>query len=195
MDLSLTDGAEGLSAAASRAFARERVAPQAAAIDESGAFPRELVTRGGGARTDGRHDREGVGGAGRDYVSYALAIEEMARASADGRRDCRGQQLARRRAARRVRLGRRRSRRGCGGSRPATRSARSRCRRSTPGSDAANQQTVARLDDRGYVLNGRKVWVANAEAADLAIVFAATQPGHARARRQRVPRADGQRPA
>ena len=45
------------------------------------------------------------------------------------------------------------------------------------GSDAANQQTVARLDDRGYVLNGRKVWVANAEAADLVIVFAATQPG------------------
>jgi butyryl-CoA dehydrogenase len=45
------------------------------------------------------------------------------------------------------------------------------------GSDAANQQTVARPDDGGYVLNGRKVWVANAEAAELAIVFAATQPG------------------
>ena len=44
------------------------------------------------------------------------------------------------------------------------------------GSDAANQQTIAHLDDRGYVLNGRKVWVANAEVADLAIVFAATQP-------------------
>jgi butyryl-CoA dehydrogenase len=36
---------------------------------------------------------------------------------------------------------------------------------------------VARLDERGYVINGRKVWVANAEAADLLIVFAATQPG------------------
>ena len=45
------------------------------------------------------------------------------------------------------------------------------------GSDAANQQTVARLDDRGYVINGRKVWVANAEVADVVIVFAATQPG------------------
>jgi butyryl-CoA dehydrogenase len=45
------------------------------------------------------------------------------------------------------------------------------------GSDAANQQTAARLDDGGYVLNGRKVWVANADAADVAIVFAATQPG------------------
>jgi butyryl-CoA dehydrogenase len=48
------------------------------------------------------------------------------------------------------------------------------------GTDAANQQTVARLvpdADRGYTITGRKVWVANAEAADLAIVFAATQPG------------------
>jgi len=33
------------------------------------------------------------------------------------------------------------------------------------------------VDDSGYVLNGRKVWVANATAADVAIVFAATQPG------------------
>src|SRR4029079_8891921 len=33
------------------------------------------------------------------------------------------------------------------------------------GSDAGNQQTVARFDSGEYVLNGRKVWVANAEAA------------------------------
>jgi butyryl-CoA dehydrogenase len=45
------------------------------------------------------------------------------------------------------------------------------------GSDAANQQTVARLDEHGYTINGRKVWVANAEAADVVVVFAATQPG------------------
>jgi butyryl-CoA dehydrogenase len=45
------------------------------------------------------------------------------------------------------------------------------------GSDAGNQQTSARLDDQGYVLSGRKVWVANAEVADVAIVFATTQPG------------------
>jgi butyryl-CoA dehydrogenase len=44
------------------------------------------------------------------------------------------------------------------------------------GSDAANQQTVARVDDCGYVLTGRKVWVANGEVAQIAIVFAAMQP-------------------
>jgi butyryl-CoA dehydrogenase len=42
------------------------------------------------------------------------------------------------------------------------------------GSDAANQQTTARPDGTGYVLSGGKVWVANAEAADVAIVFAST---------------------
>ena len=41
----------------------------------------------------------------------------------------------------------------------------------------ANQQTIAHLRERGYVINGRKVWVANAEVADVAIVFAGTQPG------------------
>jgi len=39
------------------------------------------------------------------------------------------------------------------------------------------QRPLARLDERGYAISGRKVWVANAEAADLLIVFAATQPG------------------
>jgi butyryl-CoA dehydrogenase len=45
------------------------------------------------------------------------------------------------------------------------------------GSDAANQQTIARLDENGYVISGRKVWVANAAAADVVVLFAATQPG------------------
>jgi butyryl-CoA dehydrogenase len=44
------------------------------------------------------------------------------------------------------------------------------------GTDAANQQTRVAFDGIEYRLSGRKVWVANAEVADLAIVFAATQP-------------------
>ena len=45
------------------------------------------------------------------------------------------------------------------------------------GTDAANQETVAIAEGAGWRLSGRKVWVANAAAADLGIVFAATQPG------------------
>src|SRR5206468_3105550 len=45
------------------------------------------------------------------------------------------------------------------------------------GTDAANQQTKAIHTGRGYHLSGRKVWVANADAASVAVVFACTRPG------------------
>jgi alkylation response protein AidB-like acyl-CoA dehydrogenase len=158
------------------ALARETVAPAAAGIDEQGTFPRELV------KALAAHGLLGVtiprewGGAGRDYVSYALGLEAVARASAvvsviasvnnslvaepiaafgsDAQKQTWLRRLATGDALGSFALSEEQA-----------------------GSDAANQQTAARLDDSGYVLNGRKVWVANAEAADVAIVFAATQPG------------------
>jgi butyryl-CoA dehydrogenase len=45
------------------------------------------------------------------------------------------------------------------------------------GTDAANQKTRAVKDGDGYRITGRKVWVANADAAAVAIVFASTRPG------------------
>ena len=159
-----------------RAFARERVAPRAAAIDQTAAFPRDLVAEAAaigllGVTIDAAH-----GGAGRDYVTYAGAIEAVASASATlaviltvnnslvaeplaefgspHQQDLWLERLARGRAVGAFALS-----------------------EAGAGSDAANQQTIAHLDDRGYVLNGHKVWVANAEVADVAIVFAGTQPG------------------
>src|SRR5205807_805853 len=41
----------------------------------------------------------------------------------------------------------------------------------------ANQQTRAVKTTTGYRLTGRKVWVANADAASVAVVFACTRPG------------------
>ena len=69
-------------------------------------------------------------------------------------------------------------RRGCGGWRAGEAIGAFALSEPYAGSDAANQQTTARRTIGGYVINGRKVWVANAEAAEVAIVFAATQPGH-----------------
>src|SRR5262249_5902977 len=43
--------------------------------------------------------------------------------------------------------------------------------------DAANQATRAVKTNRAYRLTGRKVWVANAEAASVCVVFACTRPG------------------
>ena len=157
-------------------FARDRIAPRAAAIDEQGTFPKDLVIELAQFGLMGVTIGSEWGGAGRDYISYAIAIEALAAASAvlaviaavnnslvaepiaEFGTETQKQTWLRRLAT--------------GASLGAFALSEEHA-----GSDAANQQSVARLDDRGYVINGRKVWVANAAAADLLIVFAATQPG------------------
>jgi butyryl-CoA dehydrogenase len=157
-------------------FAADRVAPEAARIDEESAFPRALVQEAAKLGLMGVTIPTNWGGAGRDHVSYALAIEALAGASAvmaviaavnnslvaeplaEFGSDTQKQMWLRRLAA--------------GDALGAFALSEEHA-----GSDAANQQTVARLDEQGYVINGRKVWVANAEAAELVILFAATQPG------------------
>ncbi len=157
-------------------FARERVAPRAAEIDSSDAYPRDLVSEAAALGLTGVTIPAEHGGAGRDALTYALAIEQVARASAavavsltvnnslvaepllefgtDGQRSAWLKRLA------------------TGASLGAFALSEEQA-----GSDAANQQTSARLDGDGYVINGRKTWVANGAVADVAIVFAATQPG------------------
>src|SRR5262245_21563169 len=62
-------------------FALERVAPAAAGIDESGEFPSELVAEAARLGLLGVTIPQDWGGAGLDYVSYAIALEAVARAS------------------------------------------------------------------------------------------------------------------
>jgi len=157
-------------------FAAERIAPAAAGIDADGQYPRQLV------REMAEHGLLGVtiasqwGGGSRDYVSYALALEAIARASAvmsviaSVNNSLVAEPIAAFGTEAQKQAWLRRLATGASIGAFALSEEQA-------GSDAANQQTSARLEDRGYVLNGRKVWVANAEAADVAIVFAATQPG------------------
>src|SRR4051812_27851679 len=63
-------------------FAASVVAPRAAEIDETGAFPRDIISAAARLGLMGVTIPSASGGAGRDYVSYALAIEALARASA-----------------------------------------------------------------------------------------------------------------
>jgi butyryl-CoA dehydrogenase len=157
-------------------FARDEIAPHAGRIDDEGAFPRDLVRALAARGLMGVTIATDSGGAGRDYVSYALAIEALAHASAvvaviaAVNNSLVAEPLAQfgSDAQKQTWLRRLASGESLGAFALSEENA---------GSDAANQQTTARIDDRGYVLSGRKVWVANAEAADLAIVFAATQPG------------------
>jgi butyryl-CoA dehydrogenase len=156
-------------------FAHRRVAPRAAEIDQRDEFPRDLIREAAEIGLMGATIATAWGGAGRDYVSYALAIEALARASAtvaviatvnnslvaevidhfgsDAQKDRWLHPLATGRAIGAFALS-----------------------EENAGTDAANQQTRVVLDDEGYALSGRKVWVANAAAADVAIVFAVMQP-------------------
>ncbi len=158
-----------------RRFAAERVAPRAAELDLTGVFPLDLVREAAALGLAGVTIPAAFGGAARDYVSYAAAIEIVSSASATlaviltvnnslvaepiAEFGTENQKAA---WVRRLATGE-----SIGAFALSEEGA---------GSDAANQQTAARLDDRGYVINGRKVWVANAETAAVAIVFARTEP-------------------
>src|SRR5688500_12386419 len=78
MDLDLTPEQELLRDTV-REFARDRVAPVAEELDRESRFPYELVAELGELGLMGLPIPEEHGGAGGDTVSYALAIEELAR--------------------------------------------------------------------------------------------------------------------
>jgi alkylation response protein AidB-like acyl-CoA dehydrogenase len=174
MDFALTPEQESFVAGA-RTFARTQVGPRAAAIDAGGVFPRDLIREAGRLGLTGVTIPEARGGAGRDYVSYAFAVEAVAFASATvavsltvnnslvaepllefGTAKQQAQWLPKLASGEAI--------------------GAFALSEEQAGSDAANQKTVARQDGDGYVLTGRKVWVANAEAADVAIVFANLEP-------------------
>jgi acyl-CoA dehydrogenase len=157
-------------------FARSRVAPRAAEIDRTGAFPRDLVGEAAALGLLGITVRPEFGGAGRDYVTYAAAVEEVSAASATlavilcVHNSLAAEPLQESGSAEQQARWLPRLVRG------ETIGAFALTERQS-GSDAANQQTVAVAVEGGYRLRGSKVWVTNAEAADMAIAFAATEPG------------------
>ena len=159
-----------------RQFADAEVRPRAAQIDADGQFPLDLVRAAGARGLMGVTIPVDAGGAGRDYISYALAIEAIAGASAT---------LAVIQAVNNTLVAEVIARFGTPAQRDtwlrrlATGAAIGAFALSEPdaGTDAAHQQTTAGPREGGYRLDGHKVWVANAEVADLLLVFAATEPG------------------
>jgi alkylation response protein AidB-like acyl-CoA dehydrogenase len=175
MILELTSEQQAFQQQAER-FAREIVAQRAAGIDKSGEFPTDVMLAAASEGLLGVTIPKAWGGAGRDYVSYALAIEAIAKASATVAVSLSvsnslvaeliahaGRDQQRERWLRKL----------AGGE------ALGAFALSEPdaGTDAANQLTKAVRAGDGYRVTGRKVWVANAEEASVAIVFARTRPG------------------
>ena len=175
MILELTPEQEAFKRSVER-FARDVVAPRAAAIDETGEYPIDVIRAAAPLGLLGVTVPRALGGAGRDYVSYALAIETIARASAT---------VAVALSVNNSLVAELIAHAGRGPQRDrwlrtlTSGEAVGAFALSEPeaGTDAANQKTRAVRAGDGYRITGRKVWVANADAAAVAIVFAATRPG------------------
>jgi alkylation response protein AidB-like acyl-CoA dehydrogenase len=159
-----------------RAWAASIVAPRAAAIDERDEFPIDVMRAAAAKGLLGITTPTAWGGLGLDYVSYALAIEAIAHASATvavsmvvhhslvseivaqyGKTTQKEQWLRALAAGNAI--------------------GAFALSEADAGTDAANQQTRAARTDGGYRITGRKVWVANADVASVVILFAATRPG------------------
>jgi len=156
-----------------RAFARERLAPNAARWDREHHFPREELAALGELGALGMVVPEAWGGAGTDYVSLALALEEIA--AGDGATStivsvqnsvvC-GPVLAFGTDAQKEQY-----------LRPLASGRKLGCFCLTEpqaGSDAGAIATRAEARDGDYVLSGVKQFITSGRNADVAIVFAVT---------------------
>jgi len=144
-----------------REFATQEVAPVAAELDREGRFPYEIVAKLGELGFMGMPFPQEYGGGGTDYISYALVIEELARADSS---------VAITVAAHTSlgsfpihAFGSERQRREwlpqlCSGQRLAAFG----LTESEAGSDAAALHTTARRDGEEWVINGSKQFITNA---------------------------------
>jgi hypothetical protein len=158
-----------------RQFAQRELAPTAAERDRVPRFPREAFTKMGELGMLGMTVPAEFGGAGSDYVSYALAIMEIA--AADGATSTsfqvhnslvclpilrHGTPEQKERYLRPL---------ACGEQLGAF------CLTEPgAGSDAASITTRARRVGNKFVLNGAKQFITSGKSADVALVFAVTDP-------------------
>lgn len=158
-----------------RAFAEEHLKPNAAKWDAESIFPSGALAELGKLGFMGMLVPEEMGGAGSDHVAYALALEEIA--AGDGSTStimsvhnsvgCMpvlkfGTEMQKERFLK-----------------PMARGEQLGCFCLTEpgaGSDASALKTRARREGNGWVLNGTKQFITSGGKADLAIVFAVTDP-------------------
>ena len=180
MDFSLTDEQREIQALA-REVADTEIAPHAADWDREHHFPRELFAKLGELGLMGVCVPEELGGAGADFISYVLVLEELSRADAgvgvtvavhtsaatlpivafgtDEQRERFVPPLARGEAIGAFAL-----------TEPGS------------GSDASSLRTTAVVDGDGWRISGTKQWCTNGSHASTFLLFARTDPETAGAR-------------
>lgn len=154
-------------------FAEKEVKPLAAEIDETERFPMETVEKMAKYNMMGIPFPTQFGGAGGDNLSYIIAVEELSKVCGTtgvilsahtslcaglihqfGNATQKEKYLIP--LAKGEKLG------AFGLTEP------------NAGTDAAGQQTTARLDGDNYILNGSKIFITNGGVADVFVVFAMT---------------------
>lgn len=160
---------------AAREFARRRLAPNAAAWERSGAFPRSVIGEMGRLGLMGVTVPPAWDGTGADYVAYALALEEIAAGdgavatvmSGHNSVGCMplleyGTEAQQEKYLRRMARG------------------EALCAfcltEPQGGSDLSTLRTRARRTGEGYVIKGTKQFITSGKTADLAVVIAVTDP-------------------
>ena len=158
-----------------RSFAEEEIKPLAFLMDQNNEFPEEAVKKLGKLGWMGIPYPKEYGGAGLDALSYAIAVEELARVDggtgvilsahvslgswpifAYGTEEQKKKYLIP--LAKGEKIG------AFGLTEP------------NAGSDAGGTETTAVLKGDHYVLNGGKIFITNAPKADTYVVFAVTTP-------------------
>jgi hypothetical protein len=174
MDFALTDE-QRLIKETARTFTDKEIVPRARDNDRNAHFDTELVAKLAEQGYLGAIVPTEYGGAGLDYLSYGLVVEEIGRGDSSMRTVVSVQTSLVCSAI--VRWGTEEQKQrylpklcsgewlGCFGlTEPDT------------GSDAANQRTRARKTDSGWIINGAKMWISMGNAAKLALIFAQTDP-------------------
>lgn len=154
-------------------FADREIMPRVEENDKKAAFDWDLYRKIAEQGFFGAVLPEKYGGQGVDYIAYALMTEEIARACSatrtlfsvqislvelpilkHGTEEQKAKYLPKLATGEMI---------GCFG-----------LTEPNAGSDAANQQTMAREDGDYYVLNGQKTWISNGSIAHLALIIAQT---------------------
>jgi alkylation response protein AidB-like acyl-CoA dehydrogenase len=174
MDFTLTDE-QRLIKEIARDFTDKEIIPRARDNDRNAHFDTDLVAKIAEQGYLGAIVPQEYGGAGLDYLSYGLMVEEVGRGDSSMRTVVSVQTSLVCSAI--VRWGTEEQKRrylpklcsgewlGCFGlTEPDT------------GSDAANQRTRATRTDSGWVINGAKMWISMGNVANVALIFAQTDP-------------------
>ena len=175
MDFRLTEDQEFIRKTA-RDFAEKVIKPTTAERNRDHIWPAEIVKQMGELGFLGVATSEDYGGAGLDYVSYAIMIEELSRvdaacgviASVNNSLVCHGIETFGTEEQKHEVLVPLAAGQKLGAfslSEPGA------------GSDAAAQKTTAVRDGDYYVINGVKNWVTNGPHADIILLMAMTSPG------------------